>query len=88
MSDDIDPPNFAPTDPLMFQAWADCLHWAIGEPDIVRRFEKETGLRWTPPSSFLDNAINDAVGAASVYMKAFAPWFNTNVWGELGGDHE
>lgn len=87
MSDDLDLSNFAPTDPLMFQAWADCLHWAIGAPDIVSRFEEETGHEWTPPSSPIETAIDEAVAAASTYMKAFVPWFNANVWGELGGDH-
>jgi hypothetical protein len=88
MSDDFDLPNFAPTDPLMFQAWADCLHWAIGQPDIVRWFEEETGLNWPPPFPPIDTAIAEAVGAASAYMKTFVPWFNANVWSDMGGEHE
>ncbi|WP_262299710.1 hypothetical protein [Microvirga sesbaniae] len=87
MSEDFDVPNFAPAEPLMFQKWAERLHLALREADIVRRFATETGHTWNPPSSLLDTSIDEAVGAASAYMKAFVPWFNVNIWSDMGGDH-
>jgi hypothetical protein len=74
--------HYAPKDPLAFQTWADCLHWALGEADIKARFEIETGNKWSPPKSQAEKMIDEATEAAVAYLQAFVPWFNENVWGD------
>lgn len=70
-----------PTDPLMQPAWLGCLHWAIGEPEIVAAFRAETGHQWRPAGG-LAGMIDAATGADRAFLEAFARWMTVNIWGE------
>lgn len=87
MTKPIDIATMMPSDtpPIMFQAWLDCLRWAIGEPEIVAKFRAETGTTWTPGKTPLDRMIDDAGGAERGFVEAFVKWFNVNVWGPVDG---
>ncbi|MDG2571046.1 hypothetical protein P7L87_26180 [Vibrio parahaemolyticus] len=80
------PFNFAdhlPEDALMRQAWLDCLHWAVGEADILARFRVETGNNWEPGTTPEKILIDQATGAGRAFFEAFVPWLNTSVWGDV-----
>ena len=62
-------------------AWADCLHWALGRPDILAAFKAETKMSYKAPQSPIETMIDDATGYSRPFLEAFIPWFNANVWG-------
>lgn len=64
-----------------WQAWADCLHWAIGEPEILKAFREETGNNWQPGTTPIEMMIDEAIGADRAFIEAFLSWFNENIWG-------
>lgn len=72
-------------DPIWQGAWYSALMWAIGKPEAVAAFEKDTGQRLpTPPANGLEALIDKATGANEVPYVAFINWFNENVWGADG----
>lgn len=71
------------TPDYMAPAWAGCLSWAIGEPEIRATFERETRMKFAAPKSGLDRMIDEATGHSSAYVKAFIEWANVNVWGPV-----
>ena len=83
MAETFDISNHMPKDVLMQQTWMDCLHWALGEPEIVARFKEETGRNWSPATTPAEKLIDEATGAGRAFVEAFVPWFNANVWGEV-----
>ncbi len=70
------------TEPLMVQAWVDCLMWAIGQKDIIDAFRSDTGIMWRPASNPIHKMIDDATGAEGEFVKRFTEWFNESVWGD------
>jgi hypothetical protein len=75
-----------PDDPLMALAWRDCLSWAVGEPEILGAFQRETGTAYAAPRTPLDRMIDKATGVEEHVARAFVKWFNANVWGEDSPD--
>ncbi len=73
--------DHAPDNPLMLQAWMDCLHWAIGDEKILDSFSADTGCRYHAPATPLDKMIDDATGHGKDFIEKFIPWFNENIWG-------
>ena len=69
----------APDDPVEAAAWAACLKWACGHPDVLARYWRATGDTFQP---FLD-ASGEASEASLAYAERFAVWFNANVWGDF-----
>jgi hypothetical protein len=72
----------APEDPLMRQAWGDCLLWAIHEPAILQQFQQDTGLMCRPAKTAIEQMIDEASGRDESVAIAFVKWFNENVWGD------
>lgn len=72
--------ELSPGDPLLFQAWMDCLLWASGYEPIVAQFREETGIEWQPAASPIERMIDEATDAATA--ERFIRWFHENVWGE------
>ena len=62
-------------------AWAACLMWAIGEPNVLAQFEADTGLKFTPPRNGIEAMIDKATGHQEAITRKFMEWFNKNVWG-------
>lgn len=69
--------------PLMYDAWAGCLHWAIGNDDIRRRFQKDTGidLNVLAGRSRMEILVDEATGRDSEIIAKFCDWVTENVWG-------
>jgi hypothetical protein len=76
----IEPPDNTPE--YMYDAWVSCLHWALGEDDIVAAFRRDTGIRWTPGKTVLDRMIDQSVGADEKFVMSFVAWFNDHIWGD------
>lgn len=76
----------ADTPEYMTPAWIGCLSWAIGTPEIVDAFRKESGLMWKPGRSGFERMIDEATGAERHFIEAFIRWANVNVWGPIDGD--
>jgi hypothetical protein len=74
---------YLPDDPLLCQAWVDCLMWAVGFEPIMKRFREETGITYTPARSPIDQMIDEATGHQEHFVREFVKWFDTNVWGTL-----
>lgn len=75
----IEPPSDTPD--YVHGMWAAALIAAIKQPEIVRVFERDTGLSYSPPKSPLERMINESTGFESEYIHAFGKWFNEKVWG-------
>ena len=69
----------------MFEAWRDCVVWAIGEPEIVAAFRRDTGNTWAPGRSGLERMIDAATGVDRDFVEAFIRWANVNIWGPIDG---
>jgi len=78
----IDTPDY------MTDAWIGCIQFAIGQPEIVEQFRRDTGLRWTLARNGFEQAIDTATGADRAFIEAFIKWANVNVWGPMDGPQE
>lgn len=65
----------------LIPAWIGGLHWALGEPDVLASFRRETGNCWSSGRG-INKMIDEATGADAEFIKQFAAWFNENVWGD------
>lgn len=77
------PEHMMPACPLMCGAWVAALQAAVGNAEIVAQFERDTGVRYTPPRSGIEALVDDATGNTERVCLAFIEWFNTNLWGDL-----
>jgi hypothetical protein len=75
----------ADTPAYMAPAWLGCMHWAIGDADVIQAFRDETGNYWTPAKNNLDAMIDQATNADRAFVEAFIRWANVNVWGPIDG---
>lgn len=73
----------ADTPDYMDGAWLSALYYAIGQPDILKRFSADTNMHWRPGTTPLDRMIDEVTGAELKFLEAFIPWFNANVWGAM-----
>lgn len=79
---------YLPQDPLMVQAWVDCLLWSVTNPDIVAAFRQQTDCHWTPATTGLERMIDQATGAEADFVRAYVAWFAQAVWGPEDGDED
>ena len=71
------------TPDYMAPAWASCLMWAAGEPQIVAAFRKDTQCTYIPPRNKIEEMIDDACGSVELLGNQFAEWFNANIWATI-----
>lgn len=76
----------ADTPDYLAPAWAGCMSWAAGEPEIVAAFQRETGNKYRPPTTGLEAAIDKAAGADRAFIEAFIRWANLRIWGPIDGE--
>lgn len=74
------------TPAYMAPAWLGCIHWAVGNDEIMAAFRAETGNAWVPASDGLGRLIDEATGADVAFFTAFVQWVNVNVWGPIDGE--
>jgi len=77
----IGPPPDTPE--YMYDAWVSCMHWALGEPEIVEAFRRDTGMMWTPGKTGIDQLIDRSTGADYHFISAFVAWANEHIWGPI-----
>jgi len=73
--------QFIPDDPLMAQAWVDCLRWACTFPPHIKAYTEATGYQ--PLRSPIERMIDSATGADRAEAERFIRWFHANVWGTI-----
>lgn len=78
-------PSLMPADTpdYMAPAWASCMSWVLGDPDMRVAFEADTGMKFIPPRNGLERMIDDATGHGDAYVAEFIRWANENVWGHI-----
>jgi hypothetical protein len=76
----IDP--YIPANPIMAQAWVDCLRWSVTEPEILAAFRAATGSDYSPGATPIERMIDQATGRDREFVEQYVAWFNENVWGE------
>lgn len=73
--------EFGPKSQTMRCFWASALLWAVRDPEAVKAFQADTGVTAPIAHSPLDAMIDAATGRDEHFARAFAEWFNRNVWG-------
>lgn len=82
----IRPPDSTPE--YMYDAWYSCVHWALGEPEIMAAFRQDTGIMWEPGKTGIEKMIDRATGADRKFVVSFVAWVNENIWGDPNDDLE
>jgi hypothetical protein len=82
---DIEALRPADTPAYMTPAWLGCIHWALGNDEMVAEFREDTGNGYRPPKNAIDAAIDKVTGADRDFLVDFIKWANVNVWGPLDG---
>lgn len=77
----LGPPDDTPGH--LLPAWMSALTFAIGQPEILAHFRRDTGLTWEPGKTSLERAIDEATGIEREFMTRFVEWFNVNIWGPM-----
>lgn len=72
------------TPDYMLPAWIGCIRFALLEDNIRADFEKDTGMRYTPPRNVIEKMIDDSTGYNDDYIEEFIRWINVNICGPLG----
>ena len=75
----------ADTPEYMVPAWLGCIDFAIGQPEIVAAFRRDTGNNWSPGKTGIDRMIDEATGADRRFIREFIRWANVHVWGPIDG---
>lgn len=90
MTDEYTRPPLMPADTpdYMAPAWIGCIHWAIGDADILAAFRAETGNTWTPARNGLDMMIDQATVVDRKFIEQFIQWVNINIWGSIHGNND
>ena len=68
-------------DHYMYPAFIGCVRWALGEPEIMDAYRRETGDNWMPPAILIDKLIDEAAGADFAFCQRFSDWVEENVFG-------
>jgi len=61
--------KYFPDDLIMTLAWVACLHWSIGEPEILAEFRVDTGCDFTPRLMSIDRVIDEATGRERAFVE-------------------
>jgi hypothetical protein len=62
-------------------AWSDFIRWAAQEPEVIARFEAETGLRFPKPPKGAFEAAIDKACKVEIPAEEFTKWATINLWG-------
>lgn len=76
--------------PLMGDAWAGCMMWAIGKHEVRQVFTEETGLSLEDLvcQSGFARMIDEATGYRRDVVMRFLDWATERLWGIDGLDEE
>lgn len=79
--------DLMPDDALIPGMWYSCIHWALGKPEFIEAFQKDTGNNYRPPKSAIEKMVDEATGADKDFIREFAKWVNKNIWGEVSNSN-
>ena len=84
----IEPPKDTPE--YAHGMWAAALMAAVGMPEMLEQFKRDTGISWLwePARSPIEMMIDGACGRDEKFAHAFGKWFNEKVWGSWEGQEE
>lgn len=69
---------------IMRTAWTGALEWALGEPEFIVAYERETGKIAGHISTTTTGRVTDQpLDSIGLFILDFAAWFNVNVWGDM-----
>jgi hypothetical protein len=73
-------------EPIMIQAWGDCLFWAMKEDEFIGQFAQSDEEKALPPiaTSNIGKMIDASSGVDAARAMAFVDWFNRNIWSDMG----
>ena len=74
--------KYLPDDPILAQAWVDCLRWSVTEPEMLAAFRADTRCNFTLGLVLIDQMSDEAPGRDRAFVEQYVGWFNENVWGE------
>ena len=74
--------KYLPDDPILAQAWVDCLRWSVTETEMLAAFRADTRCNFTPGLVNIDRMIDEATRRDRAFVEQYVAWFNENVWGE------
>lgn len=70
-------------DHFMSPAWLGLLSFASKTPNIIKRFEENTGMKFRFPSG-IEGMIDEATGYREDLIFKFGHWVTANLWGDSG----
>lgn len=68
-------------DHFMAPAWIGLLRYASTSDEIVKSFEKDTGLKFEFPNG-IEGMISESTGHTEDLIFKFAHWVTKNLWGD------
>lgn len=68
-------------DHYMAPAFYGCVHWALGNDEVMAAYRLETGDQWTPGTKPIDRMIDRAVGVDFDFMQSFVNWCERTIFG-------
>ena len=62
--------------------WLGALRFSLEYAPTVAAYRADTGDKWKPGATPIDQMIDDATDRSWQFMKQCTLWFNANVWGD------
>src|SRR5437870_13883045 len=76
--------QYLPDNPIMAQAWIDCLRWSVKELGILEAFRADTGSTFSPSWTPIDRTIDEVTGRKLEFVERCVASFHENRWGKEG----
>jgi hypothetical protein len=61
-------------DHYMYAAYVGFLRFALGHEPILKQYRHETGDKWEPGNTGIDQMIDTATGADFAFLQRFSDW--------------
>jgi hypothetical protein len=65
----------------MEPAFLACLHWALGDAEMMKAYRAETGDAWQPACTGIDRIIDEQTGAELAFLQRFSAWLANVIFG-------
>lgn len=75
------PTFYGQGNPVLEAGFAHCVYWCSKDPEMRRRFERDTGQRIPAAATPIEAAIDEATGLMDAAADAFVEWVAAEVWG-------
>lgn len=68
-------------DPLMYGFFIGCVRWALGKPEIMARYQAESGDQFQPALNSIERMIDKVTGNNLAFLQCFSDWVEINLFG-------